>query len=528
MKSLFTKMTVKGRIILIFFVTSVTLVTMLMLSFIYIEVENTYDRYEQLSRQTANGLSYMPNLINAVNEEDTAEIEGIVERTRLGTENPYITIVDRDGKYVFHHAEDMIGKRGDKEIYTPMLLFGAYDTGISERDENREVRTIAPLFEETGGGERVVGAITVSYLESDIFNLILDKVVRLSFMALIGILISIGGGIWLQRSIRSDTLGYEPSKIAQMFKERNAIISSVREGIIMMDAEGNLTMVNPAAKNIFSNDMEDKEKVKAFELGKVLRTGVPQYDYEAVIDGKTFISNCLPIFDEDQVIGVICSFRDKTDIKQLQETIYQITTYSDDLRAQSHEFKNKLHVLLGLIQVGKYDEAVDFINEEEKRDRSVSPTLDNIKDAGVHAILVGKIAKAYEKRINVIVDKNSRLDETDIAVSDMATMLGNLIDNAIDALVMSNADNKWIDILVTDVGEEIIIDIEDNGAGMSKETMEDIMKSGFSSKGKNRGYGLANVERMAEKYGGFLTFHSEKGEGSVFSLYLPKKKGNDL
>lgn len=521
MKNRILNMSIKNRIISIFLVASITLTTLLIAAFIYIEIDNTYDRYEQLSRQTAEGFSHMPDLNNAINENDIDEIEGIIDRVRLSTEDPDVTIVNNDEVYVYHYNEEYIGKPAESIDFSPVLLFGANITDNASGEQRSEIRTVSPIFEEINDGERILGAVMVSYLSTDIIASILDKVLRLSLVAIIGIVISVLGALWLQRSIQSDTLGYEPVTIARMFKERDAIIRTVREGIIMVDKNTEITFSNPSADNVL-RESDDREIIKLFEFSKVLETGNPYYDKEVMLSENTYIINCLPIYDEADIVAAICSFRDKTDIKQLQDSLKQITGYSDELRAQSHEFKNKIHVLYGLLKVEKYDEAINFIDEEKIKDESTIPALTNIKDSGTHAILLGKIAKGKEKGVDINIDSNSQLDRTDISVSDMATMLGNLIDNAIEAV--SERKEKQINILITDVGNDIIIDVEDNGKGMSYKEAKNILTSGFSLKSENRGFGLSNVNLTVKKYNGFITFNSEKDIGSVFSIYIPKER----
>ncbi|WP_462422015.1 ATP-binding protein [Salinicoccus sp. Marseille-QA3877] len=521
MKNRILNMSIKNRIISIFLITSITLVTMLIVAFIYIEIDNTYDRYEQLSRQTADGFSHMPDLNNAINDNDIDEIEGIIERVRINTEYPNVTIVNRDEVYIYHYNQENIGHPAETTDYSPSLLFGANITDNASGEEGSEIRTVAPIFEEVNDGERVLGAVTVSYLSSDIVASILDKVLRLALVATIGIVISVLGALWLQRSIQSDTLGYEPVTVARMFKERDAIISTVREGIIMVDKNFEITFSNPSADSVLQ-DTDSQKIIELFSFNKVITKGTSYYDKEVRLNGNTYIINCLPIHEDDDIVAAICSFRDKTDIKQLQDSLQQIMGYSDELRAQSHEFKNKMHVLYGLLKVEKYDEAINFIDEEKIKDESTIPTLTSIKDSGTHAILLGKIEKGREKGVEINIDPNSQLGRTDISVSDMATMLGNLIDNAIDAV--SEKEEKLINIFITDIGNDIIIDVEDNGKGMSYEDSQNILSSGSSSKGENRGFGLSNVNLTVRKYNGFVTFNTEEGNGSVFSIYIPKER----
>lgn len=516
-------MTIRKRIMFIFLISSMFLILILMAAFSYIEVKNSQERFEQLSRQTVNGLSFMPALTKAIKSNDYSEIQGIIDRVRLHAENPIVTVVDRDGIFIIHPDETKIGTAGEKSHFTQSLLFGSYITKEAEGAEGPSVMTTAPIYEKIYGGEQVVGAITVEYLNEDINATIIKKIFRLILVAIIGIIVCIGSALFLARSIQSDTLGFEPATIAGLFREREAMLDAVKEGIVVIDKSQNISMINPSAKKLVQTKDEQRELVKALGLLETFRKGESSYDKEQLYDGSVLITNRRPLYHGQEIVGAICSFRDKTDIKQLQETILQIQGYSDGLRAQAHEYKNKLYVLMGLLQIEHYDEALQFIEEETLEEKQAIPMLQMIEDPGVHAILLGKMAKAAEKKVTLVVGEGSRLGRTSITVSDMAIMLGNLLDNAIDAVL--HAKQKKIEVMITDIGSEIVIDVQDTGMGLNPETVKEIFQTGFSSKGEQRGYGLSHVYETAKKYDGMVEVSMLKVGGTVFSLYLPKTKG---
>ncbi|GIO20462.1 ATPase [Oceanobacillus oncorhynchi subsp. incaldanensis] len=522
MFSLIKNMTIRKRIVFIFLTLSTFLILLFISVFAYFEIGNAQDTYKQLSRQTANGLAFMPALEEAVSSSDHDELQGIIDRVRLQAENPVVTVVTRDGEYIIHPDENHIGITEETEQFDQTLLYGSYVTESGEGALGPAIMTTAPIYEEVdaNGGERIIGAVTVEYLEESINAIIVSKLTRLVIVASIGMILCVGGALFLARSIQEDTMGIEPAVIAEMFREREAMLNAVKEGIIVIDDKQAISLINPSAKALLDSSMELRQSIQLLGLPETLFSGKPSYDEEKVYQGKTFITNCIPLYENKQIVGAICSFRDKTDMKQLQETVMQIEGYADSLRAQTHEFKNKMYVLLGLIQLEQYEEALKVIQEETADKRQAFPMLKNIKDPGAQAILLGKLAKAAEKKIALIIEEASHLDKTKIAAADMAIMLGNLLDNAMDAVLES--EEQRITVMVTDVGSDIVIDIEDTGPGMTKEQTGQIFTRGYSSKGENRGYGLFHVYEAVKKYCGEMEVTSPAEGGTVFSIYLPK------
>lgn len=190
-------------------------------------------------------------------------------------------------------------------------------------------------------------------------------------------------------------MGLEPYEIAGLYKEKNAVLHAVKEGILAIDQDGFITMMNqPAKKLLHIQGSVRHRKVDGLfpsnYLYEVLRTGIPQIDKEMVWKDQTVIVNCTPLFDKDKITGVVASFRDKTEIEQMVNTISEVKRYSEDLRAQTHEFTNKLYVLSGLLQLGEYDQAVNMI-QSETTDLQLqnSVVFNQIRDTKVQAILIG-------------------------------------------------------------------------------------------------------------------------------------------
>jgi CitB family two-component system sensor histidine kinase CitS len=236
-----------------------------------------------------------------------------------------------------------------------------------------------------------------------------------------------------------------------------------------------------------------------------------------------FIFNLIPIFENEYVVGVVSSFRDKTELTKLIDTISEVREYSEGLRAQTHEYANKLYLLSGLLQLERYQDAFEFIQKESTSHQYRNRILFNqIHDANVQAILLGKLGKASEKKIILEIDADSYVDPlpSHIEVTDIITIIGNLIDNAFDAVVQQK--EKRVSFSITSLGKDIIIEVTDSGKGISEDVVDSLFSLGYSSKGLNRGYGLFNVKRTVEYLGGTIEVSNEKHGGAIFTVYLPK------
>ena len=198
--------------------------------------------------------------------------------------------------------------------------------------------------------------------------------------------------------------------------------------------------------------------------------------------------------------------------------------YSEGLRAQTHEYANKLYLLSGLLQLERYQDAFEFIQKESTIHQHQNRILFNqIHDPNVQAILLGKLGKASEKKITLEIDADSYVDPlpSHIEVTDIITIIGNLIDNAFDAVACQK--EKKVTFSITGLGNDIIIEVTDNGQGIPESLFESLFSLGYSTKGKNRGYGLFNMKHIIESLGGTIEVTNEKMGGAIFTVYLPKK-----
>lgn len=512
--------------------TLILLIIILLASiFAYLQSGDTRNHVKQLALQSAKSISLMPELRDAIETKDIETgFRPIAEQVKDQVNAADIIIENREGIIYSHVNPNLIGQKSVDDTSYQALIFGGSNNFEVERVQGSVLIGKVPIIADYGEYTQVIGTVSVEFLERDIYQSIYQRIKIIIIASLIVLALGIIGGIFLTKSIRKDTLGLEPREISSLYRERSAILLSVKEGIIAIDENGLLTLINHSAKSMLNLNEEDyigqhiQHVLPDIKIDDVLLTGKTAQNVEVLINEKVFIFNLIPIIEDGNVVGVVSSFRDKTELKKLMNTISEVREYSEGLRAQTHEYVNKLYLLSGLLQLERYQDAIEFIQKESVAHQHQNQIIFNqIHDANVQAILLGKLGTASEKKIFLEIDAGSYVDPlpSHLEVTDLVTIIGNLIDNAFEAVELQ--EKKKVSFSITGLGNDIIIDVTDNGKGISDDLLESLFTLGYSSKGENRGYGLFNVKRIVEALGGSIEVGNERNGGTIFTVYLPKK-----
>lgn len=500
-------------------------------TFSYFEAKEIEEQKGETALKISKTISFMPEIINAIEKNDPAEvIQPIAERIREQIDAEFIVVGNEDGIRYSHPEPERIGEEMVGGDNYRALTEGEYYISRADGSLGPSLRGKSPIVDENN---EIIGIVSVGFLIKDIKEQMLQDVISVTWKSIIVFVIAIVGSIMLARNIRKDTMGLEPYQIAKLYTERDAILQSIKEGILSYDESGRITMMNHTAEKLLNVHGDFKHlKIEALlpsaPLYHVFKTEKPQMDQEVSLENKTLIVNQTPIFHNNEVREVVASFRDKTEFEQMVNTISEVQRYSEDLRAQTHEYTNKLYVLSSLLQLGEYDEAVHMIQNETTNFALKNRVLVNqIEDTKVQAVILGKMGKASEKKIEFDIDTNSSLKTlpSHIQLTQLIVIIGNLVDNAFEA-VINNKNNRTVTFFATDLGKDIIFEVHDNGTGINDENKALLFRRGYTEKESNeqRGFGLANVNESVTQLGGMVEVQSEIGEGSVFTIYLPKEQ----
>lgn len=499
--------------------------------FAYLQYDDAIAQVKQLALQSAMTISLMPELKESIENGDLEQnFRTIVDQVMDQVNAENIIIEDRK-KIIYSHIDpSQVGKQSFDPTSNPALLFGGSKNFEVEREHGSVFIGKVPIIADSGEYTHAIGTVSVEYSEKDIYQTIYKRIMSIFIASLIVLIIGIIGGVFFAKSIRKDTLGLEPHEISSLYRERSAILLSVKEGIIAIDQNGFVTLINHSAQ-LMLNLMDGNRigqpirlVLPTVQFDHVLQEGKPLHNVEILINDKLFIFNFIPIIENSKIMGLVSSFRDKTELKKLVDTITEVREYSEGLRAQTHEYYNKLYLLSGLLQLERYQDAFEFIQKEAANHEHQNKILFNqIHDTNVQAILLGKLGNASEKKIDFEIDPDSFVDPlpTHMEVTDIITIIGNLIDNAFDAV--SHQQERRVIFSITGIGNDIIIEVEDNGIGIAEDQLDYIFYLGNSSKGENRGYGLFNVKQIVEFLGGTIEVKNNKNRGAIFTVFLPKK-----
>ncbi|WP_066367236.1 DcuS/MalK family sensor histidine kinase [Neobacillus fumarioli] len=481
------------------------------------------DKALNIARMTAHTPIIVEALSGMRNEKDIQTYTN--EMTKV-TNVEFIVVMDMKGIRKSHPNPSEIGHRfvgGDEGP----VLHGREHISTAKGTLGYSLRAFTPVFSKDG---QQIGAVSVGIslnkVKQDVSNS--KKVIYLA--VIFGILIGIAVAVILARKIKKSMFGLEPYEIGKLLEERNAMLQSTKEGIIAVDQDARITLINNEALRLFAeagkNDNPVGRSVEDYipnlHLKNVLETGNPRINEEINLSGITLLSNQLPISMGDEIVGAITTFRDKTEINQLAEELTGVKLYAEALRAQSHEFMNKLHVILGLVHLRRYGKLSEYISQISNHFQAeVGYIVNKVKDPSLAGFILGKMSYAREFGAELSFTGQDILPEpADQDVThELITILGNLIDNALEALV--EQENKKLSVHFDYYDHELSFEIADNGPGMDDVTTCSIFTKGFSTKGDNRGIGLFLVKRSLEKLHGDLKFFSKPGEGTKFILTIP-------
>jgi signal transduction histidine kinase len=324
----------------------------------------------------------------------------------------------------------------------------------------------------------------------------------------------------LQERIREVTILLEQSR---------ALLDAMREGVIAIDAGGRVNLVNNEAQRLLNLPADSlgeliKEVFPDSRLPIVIKTRKAEYDQEQKIGSKVIITNRVPVIVNSEVIGAIATFRDRQDVKLLAEELIGVKSLLESMRAQSHEFLNKLHAISGLIEMEQYGKVVELIRDINKnRQECVSFIVKRIKDQATAGLLLGKISQSIEQGLVLRLKQRSNLKCLPPRFSNisMVTVLGNLISNAMDAVANVSMERRVVEVYIFEGKKNLTIAVTDCGCGIPVHCLKRIFQRGFSTKVGNRGIGLALVKQEVEVSGGRITVHSVDKQGSTVTVKIP-------
>jgi len=450
-------------------------------------------------------------------QEGYWKVQKVIESFREKTRFQYIIVMDMEGIQYSYPYDTGLGKKYKNGGEESVLAEGVAYTSADRNVLISAIRAFAPVYYE---GEQV-GAVLVGLLTDRVKKENVKNQKGLEFALIVAVVVGVFGAAFLSYSIKESIYGLEPQEIAVLLGQRNIVLQSLRQGLIAVDKEGKIILCNEIARLTFGlADADSGGRISELntkftdDLMNTFKTEKPSYNKKIRIGPeKTLLcSHSLMKNRKNEIIGVVSSFEDFTDAKLMAEELTGYKTMTCALRAQNHEFMNKLHTISGLVQLEEYDEAVDYIAEVSERQEHVSGILTkNIKSTHVAAILLAKYNKVSEAKIEMVIDEESHLSRVpdDISEDDLCSVVGNLIDNSMEALIPFGKGRIYVKVSEKDDGLRIIV--SDNGPGISTDMVKRIYDRGVSTKASGRGFGLFIVKEIVDNAGGIIYLANQNG-----------------
>lgn len=467
---------------------------------------------DQNLRNVAEAIAQSPILTEQQN--DTAILAEYLDSLRDTLENiDVISVVGSDYVRLYHSNHELINSTYDGTI--PRFdddsegYYATNDSGPS----GTQRRAYAAIYDEEGN---YIGFVMAIMLMQNIYKETWQTALIFILITIVAILMELLISTELSSTIKKSLMGYEPDVFSAMYRIRDNILESLDEGIIAIDNEGRVQFVNGAADMILNQ----------IENGLGYRIVGEKFD-NIQLGSETLLVERMPIKENEVTIGEVAILHDRAEYTKLMEDLTGTRYLVDSMRANNHDFTNKLHVIMGLIQMEMYEEAVSYIENITIVQRAtISKIMNAVQEPSVAALLIGKTARASELNIKFVLREGCHYSNADMQLPSalLVTVIGNLIENAFEAMNEKSGYEVQKELLfgIYSRPGAVLITSDDTGIGISEKNLERIFENGFSTKGEGRGTGLYQVKEMVERYGGEITVESQEGIGSSFSISFTK------
>jgi two-component system CitB family sensor kinase len=495
--------------------------------------------YEEAGRRmtgVAAAVAANPLVLQAADDPDpSAVLQPYALQVMAGAGADFVTIMAPDRTRWTHPRAEELGRPYIGSI--DAALRGEVFTEVTAGTLGPSVRTIVPV-QDAGGKVRALVAAGVTVRTVDVaFSGRLPVLLAIALALLLG---GSGASWLLGRYLRRVTRGWGPEQLSQLFAYYESVLHSVREGLILIDTKGRVVIYNDQAAELLgleprsSGDDPSRppylaELPLAASLKTLFESGREAHDEIHLTGPRIVVVNQGPALAPDSpsgrrpaVFGTVATIRDRTEIESLGSELETMRTLSDALRAQTHEHANRLHTMVSLLELGRTREALEFATKDlELSQQLTDEMVSSVDEPVLSALIMGKAAEANERGVKLTLATAGSASVTGLAVQDLVTILGNLLDNAIDAAAEGEAPRR-VELTVESDAEGLDIIVKDSGSGIDPAAVDNIFRHGFSTKAAGpfgRGVGLALVRQAVQRMDGTMTITGT--DGAQFHIFLP-------
>ncbi|WP_068273263.1 sensor histidine kinase [Aldersonia kunmingensis] len=452
-------------------------------------------------------LASAPSTVAAVRSANpTALLQPQTEQIRMQTGMDFIVVMAPDRTRFTHTDPDQIGKQFTGTI--DRALAGETFTETYAGTLGPSIRAVTPVYDDG----QVVALVSAGVTRTKIGSEVTGQLPGILLVVGLGIVVALAGSLLLSRRLRRQTHGMAPAELRAMFEHHEAVLHSVREGLLVFDIDtgrdGYAAVVNDEGRRLLD-----------LPPGPVRRSDLPASlqglgerntrDEMHVTPARVLVANQEPVVWGGRTIGTVLTIRDHTELQSVMGELDSVRGFADSLRAQAHESANKLHTVITMVELGRYDAAVEFATAELQLSQHLIDRLTNtVGEPALAALLLGKVDQSAERGVELTVADETALDSTEpLTPHEAVTLVGNLIDNAID--IAAQDDGGWVEVTVTQDDSSLLVQVADSGPGLDADAFAAARARGYSTKTGHHGLGLALVGQLVARHHGSIEAQRE-------------------
>jgi two-component system CitB family sensor kinase len=494
------------------------------------------DQYwEQRALAVAETMVVQPAVIGAVTSgHPGGQIQQLAQAVKGQTGALFVVITNAQGIRYSHPNPALIGKpvnTPDKEPPgSQTWRTGRSWTGLQHGTLGLVAGGKEPIYDHGRLSGEVSAGFRVELVASQVAHALPGLAAYLLGVLALGVFAALG----LSRRLKRQTFGLELREIAALLQEREAMLHGIREGVLGYDKNERIVLANDLARDLLDLPEEFvgrplRQVLPPGRLADVVTGEIEGSDLLVLHGDRVLVANRMPIRQGHRHLGWVVTFQDRTESEALKRQLDDAIGLTETLRAQSHEFANRLHTLVGLVELGRNDEAIQFVTDVSAARADLTERLQaDIGDAKLVAMILGKVSLADERDVRLAVMDDSHVGAPISDVSQVLTVVGNLIDNAIDAAAQAPGP-RWVELTIVAAEHDLLVRVRDSGRGVPHDMREAVFMDGVTTKtsttGARRGLGLALVRKVVEGRGGMISVGHDGG--AVFTAVLPNCVGVD-
>lgn len=495
---------------------------------------------EEQVESVASTVATMPEVVAALEGEvPIARLQPLADGVRDRADVLYVVVTDRDGIRYTHPEPEAVGELIIGNIADAQA--GGVVIETAEGHLGESLRAVVPIY--SSGSDDVVGLVAVGVQVDRKRDALGRAFPQLFGAAGFSLLVAAVGSWWISRRLDRQTFGMREGELARVYAHHDAVLHAIREGLVVVDADGKVVLINDAAQDLLGVGPEAEGQPVAElpvtgDLAAILEAGTEVDDKITLAGERLVVVSQVPVGKRDGgdagngSLGTAVTLRDHSEVMVLADELSATRSLADGLRAQVHESANRLHTIVMLVELGDTGAAVDLATAEVRAKKELTNRLvSQLEDSTLVALLLGKFAEAERRSVVLVLTPESRLDGEWPDPQDLITVVGNLLDNAMDAALAGWRRPSTVRVAIQEeeaTDEELsedsppgclVIDVRDSGAGFSAEALRRAFEPGWSSKPVDperrhgRGIGMALVQQVVSRHGGSIEICNTPAEG---------------